>query len=99
MNISDVANRSGLPAKTIRYYEDIGLIKPLRDGNGYRLTGQKLYISAAHVADRTAGIEAIRSMSFHRFGVLLRANLFASTIWLVSCCVWMTNSSSLASHS
>ena len=36
MNISDVANRSGLPAKTIRYYEDIGLIKPLRDGNGYR---------------------------------------------------------------
>ena len=36
MNISDVANRSGLPAKTIRYYEEIGLIKPLRDGNGYR---------------------------------------------------------------
>ena len=36
MNISDVAARSGLPAKTIRYYEDIGLIKPLRDGNGYR---------------------------------------------------------------
>lgn len=36
MNISDVAIRSGLPAKTIRYYEDIGLIKPLRDGNGYR---------------------------------------------------------------
>jgi Cu(I)-responsive transcriptional regulator len=36
MYISDVANRSGLPAKTIRYYEDIGLIKPLRDGNGYR---------------------------------------------------------------
>lgn len=36
MNISDVATRSGLPAKTIRYYEDIGLIKPLRDANGYR---------------------------------------------------------------
>ncbi len=36
MNISDVANRSGLPAKTIRYYEEISLIKPLRDGNGYR---------------------------------------------------------------
>ncbi|MEP4430590.1 MAG: Cu(I)-responsive transcriptional regulator, partial [Hyphomicrobiales bacterium] len=27
---------SGLSAKTIRYYEDIGLIKPLRDSNGYR---------------------------------------------------------------
>lgn len=36
MNIGDVAQRSGLPAKTIRYYEEIGLIKPLRDANGYR---------------------------------------------------------------
>ena len=36
MNIGDVAARSGLPAKTIRYYEDIGLIKPLRSANGYR---------------------------------------------------------------
>ena len=36
MNIKDAASRSGLPAKTIRYYEDIGLIKPLRDANGYR---------------------------------------------------------------
>ncbi|SLN65852.1 Cu(I)-responsive transcriptional regulator [Ruegeria meonggei] len=36
MNIGDVATRTGLPAKTIRYYEDIGLIKPLRDDNGYR---------------------------------------------------------------
>lgn len=36
MNISDVAKRAGVPAKTIRYYEEIGLIKPLRDGNGYR---------------------------------------------------------------
>ena len=36
MNIGDVARRSGLPAKTIRYYEDIGLIDPLRSGNGYR---------------------------------------------------------------
>lgn len=36
MNISEVASRAGLPPKTIRYYEDIGLIKPLRDTNGYR---------------------------------------------------------------
>ena len=36
MNIGDVATQTGLPAKTIRYYEDIGLIKPLRDENGYR---------------------------------------------------------------
>ena len=37
MNIGDVASRSGLPAKTIRYYEDIGFVKPLRDTNGYRV--------------------------------------------------------------
>ena len=36
MNISDVASRTGLPAKTIRYYEDIGLVAPPRDANGYR---------------------------------------------------------------
>ena len=36
MNISDVARRAGLPAKTIRYYEEIGLVKPPRDTNGYR---------------------------------------------------------------
>jgi Cu(I)-responsive transcriptional regulator len=36
MNIGEASDRSGLPAKTIRYYEDIGLIRPERGGNGYR---------------------------------------------------------------
>lgn len=36
MHIGEVAQRSGVPPKTIRYYEDIGLIQPLRDDNGYR---------------------------------------------------------------
>ncbi|NTG47438.1 Cu(I)-responsive transcriptional regulator [Agrobacterium rhizogenes] len=36
MNIGEASGRSGLPAKTIRYYEDIGLIRPDRGGNGYR---------------------------------------------------------------
>ncbi|SEP10001.1 Cu(I)-responsive transcriptional regulator [Salinihabitans flavidus] len=36
MNIGDVATRSGLPPKTIRYYEEIGLVAPRRDPNGYR---------------------------------------------------------------
>lgn len=36
MNVGAAARRSGLPAKTIRYYEDIGLIRPARAGNGYR---------------------------------------------------------------
>ncbi len=37
MNIKNVAEKSGLPAKTIRYYEEIGLIRPLRQANGYRV--------------------------------------------------------------
>ncbi len=36
MNIGQVAEKSGLPSKTIRYYEDIGLIRPDRSANGYR---------------------------------------------------------------
>jgi Cu(I)-responsive transcriptional regulator len=36
MNIGDASENSGLPAKTIRYYEEIGLLKPGRAENGYR---------------------------------------------------------------
>ena len=36
MNIGDVSTQTGLPPKTIRYYEDIGLVVPGRSDNGYR---------------------------------------------------------------
>lgn len=37
MNIGTVAEKSGVPPKTIRYYEMIGLIRPAnRRANGYR---------------------------------------------------------------
>jgi Cu(I)-responsive transcriptional regulator len=41
MNISDVAKQAGLPSKTIRYYEDIGLVRPARGDNGYRNFSQQ----------------------------------------------------------
>lgn len=36
MNIGHAAERTGLPPKTIRYYEEIGLVRPDRAENGYR---------------------------------------------------------------
>ncbi|MEP3299426.1 MAG: Cu(I)-responsive transcriptional regulator [Pseudoruegeria sp.] len=36
MNIGDAAQHVGLPAKTIRYYEEIGLVIPQRGAKGYR---------------------------------------------------------------
>ncbi len=36
MNIGEAAARSGLAPKTIRYYEDIGLVTADRRSNGYR---------------------------------------------------------------
>jgi len=36
MNIGEASKQSELPAKTIRYYEDIELVHPARLDNGYR---------------------------------------------------------------
>lgn len=36
MNITKASKKVGLPAKTIRYYEEIGLVSPDRASNGYR---------------------------------------------------------------
>ena len=57
MNIGDVAQRSGLPAKTIRYYEDIGLVSPVRGGNGYRSFRE-------HDLHRLAFLARARSLGF-----------------------------------
>ena len=40
MNIGEAAAQSGVPAKTIRYYEDIGLVRSQRLANGYRDFGE-----------------------------------------------------------
>ena len=37
MQIRELSNQAGVPAKTIRYYEDVGLLPPAnRKPNGYR---------------------------------------------------------------
>ncbi len=36
MNVREAATRCGLPPKTLRYYDDIGLVVPDRRENGYR---------------------------------------------------------------
>ena len=41
MNIGQASAQSGLPTKTIRYYEQIGLVTPLRRDNDYRDYGDK----------------------------------------------------------
>jgi Cu(I)-responsive transcriptional regulator len=41
MNINEVARISRLPAKTIRFYEAIGLVRLRRAGNGYRRFGER----------------------------------------------------------
>jgi Cu(I)-responsive transcriptional regulator len=57
MNIGEAADTTGLPAKTIRYYEDIGLIKPARAANGYRDYDDK-------DVHRLAFIQRSRSLGF-----------------------------------
>jgi Cu(I)-responsive transcriptional regulator len=57
MNIGEAADMTGLPAKTIRYYEDIGLIKPDRAANGYRDYDDK-------DVHRLAFIQRSRSLGF-----------------------------------
>ena len=41
MNIGRASDLTGLPIKTIRYYEDIGLVAPARRPNGYRDFGDR----------------------------------------------------------
>lgn len=60
LKIGEVASESGLPIKTIRYYDDIGLLAPTveRSNTGYRLF--KL-----DVLDRLAFIKRAQALGLH----------------------------------
>ena len=65
MNISQAARASGLPAKTLRYYEEIGLIAPDRRDNGYRDYSESAVHTLSFLARARAlgfGIEDCRSL-------------------------------------
>ena len=56
LDISDVANRTGLTARALRFYEARGLVKPLRTANGRRCYGAgELARVTAIVALKRAG--------------------------------------------
>lgn len=57
MNIGDAAQRAGLNAKTVRYYEEIGLVTPMRSANGYRDYGD-------NDVHRLAFLQRSRSLGF-----------------------------------
>ena len=58
MHIGAVAERSGVPSKTIRYYESIGLIgQARRTGAGYRVYGE-------HDIQTLRFIQRARSLGF-----------------------------------
>ena len=65
MNISQAAEVVGIPPKTIRYYEEIGLVSSQRAGNGYRVyEDRELHMLAFLGRARSLGftIESCRSL-------------------------------------
>lgn len=65
MNIKSVSSATGLPTKTIRYYEEVGLVRPSRQANGYRVFSENDVHKLAFLArSRSLGfpVESCRSL-------------------------------------
>lgn len=56
MNIGTIAKRSGLPAKTIRYYESIRLIPPAMRSNGNYRTYSEHDLQTLRFVQRARGL-------------------------------------------
>lgn len=54
MLISEVARRSGVPAKTLRYYEELNLLRPARTPSGYRQYDQRVFDRLAFIRSAQA---------------------------------------------
>lgn len=53
--IGEVASRSGVPAKTLRYYEEIGLVdRPSRAASGYRVFDEGIFERLAFIGSAQA---------------------------------------------
>lgn len=65
MNVKSVSDVTGLPAKTIRYYEEVGLVRPSRQANGYReFSNSDVHKLAFLARSRSLGfpVESCRSL-------------------------------------
>ncbi|GAB1819744.1 MerR family transcriptional regulator [Herbidospora sp. RD11066] len=40
MKIGDLAAKTGVPPRLLRYYEEVGILHPFRSANGYRTYGE-----------------------------------------------------------
>ena len=49
MRIGELAERTGVPARLLRYYEEQGLLTPARAANGYRDYGESLVDRVAQI--------------------------------------------------
>lgn len=63
--VSEAAAASGLPPKTVRYYDEIGLVRPARSVNGYRAYGPaelRKLVFVARARDLGFSIEDCRAL-------------------------------------
>lgn len=69
MTIGELARRTGVTTKAVRYYESLGLISPDRLANGYRV----------YDLDDVRLVEEIKSL--HRLGIPSNGPGRSSNVW------------------
>lgn len=87
MNISQAAAACGLPVKTLRYYETLGLVVPTRhQGNAYReYTDENIRHLVFLQRGRAAGFSLEECQRLLRLSHEGGENDLASQQWLIEC--------------